>query len=92
MDIVSNPEFLREGRAIEDSLNPDRILVGAEIRPRLPGDEKALSADHRQRMHLHRDRCEDGGAGQAREQCVPGAQDLLRQRPGQGLRARSART
>jgi UDPglucose 6-dehydrogenase len=29
IDIASNPEFLREGRAIEDSLAPDRILVGA---------------------------------------------------------------
>lgn len=28
--IVSNPEFLREGRAIEDSLKPDRILVGSD--------------------------------------------------------------
>jgi UDPglucose 6-dehydrogenase len=29
IEVVSNPEFLREGTAIEDSLRPSRILVGA---------------------------------------------------------------
>jgi len=31
-DVVSNPEFLREGSAIFDTLSPDRIVIGAPNR------------------------------------------------------------
>ena len=50
-DVVSNPEFLKEGAAVDDFLRPSRIIVGADA----PAAEKIMLELYRP-FNMNRDR------------------------------------
>jgi UDPglucose 6-dehydrogenase len=46
--ILSNPEFLAEGTAVEDLLKPDRVLIGGRETPKGQAAIQALAAVYAQ--------------------------------------------
>ena len=79
-DVVSNPEFLKEGAAVDDFMRPSRIIVGADA----PAAEKMMLELYRAIQHESRPSADDeparGRAHQVRRQRAARDQDQLHQR------------
>ncbi len=54
MMVVSNPEFLKEGDAVNDFLKPDRIVVGAREERAFEILDRLYQPFNRQRNRIHR--------------------------------------
>jgi UDPglucose 6-dehydrogenase len=86
-EIVSNPEFLREGSAIADFLEPDRILVGADSRWAFEVMQRLYEPLTRRGHTLIETDIQTAELAMHACNAFTRAQDLIRKRPGSDLRA-----
>ena len=82
-DVAANPEFLREGSAIEDFMRPDRVVIGVESE-----QAAAILKDLYRPLYLIETpfvvtNGTNGRSDQIRVERVPGHKDFLYQRSGQ---------
>ena len=91
VEVAWNPEFLREGFAVEDTLHPDRLVVGVRSHERGGAPARGVRADHRRGRAVPRHGLPDRRARQGRGELLPRHEDLVHQRHGRGVRGRGRR-
>ena len=68
-DVVSNPEFLREGTAVVDFLHPDRIVVGPATSVQRKYSGESMSRSPRAAITRSRELCREHAARHVQRSC-----------------------
>ena len=89
--VVSNPEFLKQGAAIDDFMKPDRVVIGAEDARAQELMLELYSPFTRTGAPIMVMDCASAELAEIRGQRDAGVADLVHERSGQRLRARRRR-